>query len=55
MMATRDVEVGEEIFWSYGSEKPFEHIRKQAQQQQQQSKGRKGDTCKLVWVPHDTT
>ena len=37
-MATRDIEPGEEIFYSYGSDKPFEHIRKQLQAQAAQAK-----------------
>jgi hypothetical protein len=57
LVATRDIEVGEEVFYSYGSDKPFEHIRKQlqAQQQQQQSKRGTKENCKLIWVPHGCT
>lgn len=50
-----------QIFYSYGSDKPFEHILKTLQAQQQQQ--RKGDRnailegnpegCKLVWVTHE--
>lgn len=29
LVATRNIEMNEEIFYSYGSDKPFEHIRKQ--------------------------
>ena len=60
LVATRDIEVGEEVFYSYGSDKPFEHILKTLQaQQQQQKKGDRGailegnpEGCKLVWVTH---
>lgn len=51
-MATRDIEPGEEVFYSYGSDKPFEHIRKQLQAQAAQEKKGKMDVCKLIWVPH---
>ena len=52
LVATRDLAVGEEVFWNYGSEKPFEHIRKQLEAQKQQSK-KSEQLCKLVWVKHD--
>jgi hypothetical protein len=54
LVATRDLQPDEEVFYSYGSEKPFEHLRKQlaAQKEKEKNKG-KVDVCKLVWVPHD--
>ena len=55
LQATRDFEAGEEVFWSYGSEKPFEHIRKMLKDQQAKDASQKGkrEIVKLVWVPHD--
>ena len=54
LVATRDLQPDEEVFYSYGSEKPFEHLRKQlaAQKEKEKNKG-KADVCKLVWVPND--
>ena len=52
LLATRDIECGEEIFYSYGSEKPFEHLRKALQEQEAQAKKGAKANVKLVWVPH---
>ena len=51
LTATRDIDVGEEIFYSYGSDKPFEHIRKTLKAQQQKSKSQ-AEQCRLIWVKH---
>ena len=40
-----------QVLWSYGSATPFEHLRKQ--QLVLQSRKRRRDLCRFVWVPHD--
>ena len=54
LVATRDIDAGEEVFYSYGSDKPFEHIRKalQAQKDERDKERAKQAAVKLVWVPH---
>ena len=37
---------------AYGSQTPFEHIRREQQIQQQQRMMRRRDVIKWVWVPH---
>ena len=51
LVATRDIAAGEEIFWSYGSATPFEHLRKQ--QLELQSRKRRREICRFTWVPHE--
>ena len=43
-----------QVFYSYGSEKPFEHIRKHLQEEREKEQKEKGirDSVKLVWVLH---
>ena len=53
LLATREIEANEELFYSYGSDKPFEHIRKALHAQQQASKAGKKEVCKLVWQPYE--
>ena len=64
MMATRDIQPHEvrmhlasprrqEILYSYGSSKPFEHQRKQQLEAVQHSRKRGRDVCRFVWVPHE--
>ena len=36
LVASRDIAANEEVFYSYGSDKPFEHIRKKLQEQKEQ-------------------
>ena len=52
LKATCAIEAGAEIFFKYGSQTPFEHIRREQQFQQQQRMMRRRDVIKWVWVPH---
>ena len=52
LKATCPIEAGAEIFFKYGSQTPFEHIRREQQIQQQQRMMRRRDVIKWVWVPH---
>ena len=49
------IQVGEEVFYNYGSDKPFEHIRKRLQEERNEVLRKKAskDVCRLVWVLHD--
>lgn len=43
----------QEILYSYGSSKPFEHERKEQLEAMQHSRKRGRDVCRFVWVPHE--
>ena len=54
LYATRELAEGEEIFYNYGSEKPFEHLRKEAQRKQtEQQLRQKRESLRMVWVPYE--
>ena len=52
LLATRQIEPGEEVFYSYGSNKPFERLRQALQAAQQKEAKGKQIGCKLVWREH---
>ena len=52
LFATRDIKLGEEIYYNYGSEKPFEKMKKEAQRKQAELQRREREVCRSVWVPH---
>ena len=42
---------GEEIYYNYGSDKPFEKFRKEMHKRQVELQRRERDVCRSVWVP----
>lgn len=52
LIATRDIRSGEELMYNYGSDKPFEHFRKEMQRQEEaRRRQQQSDAiCKLTWV-----
>ena len=51
LFATRTIRCGEEIFYNYGSDKPFEKMRKEAQRKKLESANRNKEVCRVRWVP----
>ena len=54
LIATRRIEPNEEVFYSYGSSRPFESMRRDAHKQQQKLQQKSRGVCRLVWVPHES-
>ena len=52
LYAARDLRAGEEIYYNYGSDKPFEKMRKEMQKKQAELQRRERDVCRSVWVPY---
>ena len=52
LFATRDIKIGEEIYYCYGSDKPFEKMRKEMQRKQAELQRREREVCRSVWVPY---
>ena len=52
LFATRDIKIGEEIYYCYGSDKPFEKMRKEMQRRQAELQRREREVCRSVWVPY---
>ena len=52
LYATRDIKIGEEIFYNYGSDKPFEKMRREMQRKQLELQRKERDVCRSVWVPY---
>ena len=52
LYATRDIKIGEEIFYNYGSDKPFEKMRKEMLRKQVELQKREREVCRSVWVPY---
>ncbi|KAL1525846.1 hypothetical protein AB1Y20_020680 [Prymnesium parvum] len=55
LVATRDLQQGEEIFYKYGSEKPFEHFRKEAVKSHLAKKAKEDrrEVIRVSWVPFE--
>lgn len=53
--ATRDIKIGEEIYYNYGSSKPFEKMRKELHRKQVELQKKERDVCRSVWVPFATS
>ena len=53
LYATRDLRAGEEIYYNYGSDKPFEKMRKEMQKKKAELQRRERDVCRSVWVPYE--
>ena len=51
LLATRTIRCDEEIFYNYGSDKPFEKMRKEAQREELESANRNKEVCRVRWVP----
>jgi hypothetical protein len=53
LLATRDIRPGEEVYFNYGSERPFEHLKKQMQQREVMRKRNQElrETVTYVWQP----
>ena len=51
LLATRTIRCDEEIFYNYGSDKPFEKMRKEAQREELESAIRNKEVCHVRWVP----
>ena len=56
LYATRDINEGDEIYYAYGSEKPFEHFRKEMQEREKKERHKQElrNVWKLLWVPFDS-
>ncbi len=54
LFATRDIRPMEEIYYNYGSDKPFEKMRKEAQQKKSLEQWKSREVCRVTWVPHET-
>ena len=52
LLATRDIKIGEEVFYNYGSDKPFEKMRKAQRAKQLELQRKERDVCRSVWVPY---
>ncbi len=53
LFATRDIKAGEEIFYNYGSEKPFEKMHKEMQRRKTESLRKKQEVVRVTWVPYE--
>jgi len=53
LIATRHIAKDEEVYFKYGSEKPFEHFRKAQQRRQleMRQKEKKNNICMRKWIP----
>jgi len=54
LFATREIKLGEEIYYNYGSDKPFEKLRKEQQRKRNEMACREKDVCRSVWVPFES-
>jgi len=54
LLATRDIASGEEVYFNYRSEKPFEHLRRERQLQElkRRHKEERFDAIRPVWMPN---
>ena len=54
MLATRAIGQGEEIYFNYGSQKPFEHFKKEQQREEREKREKEQmrNVCNLAWVPN---
>ena len=52
LYAARDLRAGEEIYYNYGSDKPFEKMKKEMQRKHAELQRRERDVCRSVWVPY---
>ena len=52
-MPLYDIALGEEIYYNYGSDKPFEKLRKEMHKKQIELQRRERDVCRSVWIPYD--
>ena len=51
LFATRGIKIGEEIYYNYGSDKPFEKMRKEMHRKQVELQRKEREVCRSVWVP----